>query len=78
MSQYVYRTCSKNRVGFKNSKILKDTLEYSCEIIKLIKKSPKREATLKRIKDEIGDDINGVKTLCPTRWTVKANLYAGA
>jgi len=57
----------------KKSKILNDSLEYAIEIVKLIKLSPKRESKLNQIKEEIGDDSKSVQTLCPTRWTVKAN-----
>ena len=57
----------------KKSRILKDVLEYSIEIVKLIKKSPKRESKLNQINQEAGNMNKGIKTLCHTRWTVKAN-----
>lgn len=57
----------------RNSKLLKDALEYAFEIIKLIKKSPKREAIFKRLKKEFGDTTTGIRSFCPTRWTVKAS-----
>ena len=56
----------------KNSKLLKNALDNAYEIIKLIDKSPKRAATFNRLKSELGDTSAGVKSLCPTRWTVKA------
>ena len=46
------------------------------EIVKLIKFSPKREAMLSQLKEEMGSDAPDVRTLCPTRWTVRAgSLY---
>ena len=39
----------------KNSLILKLALSNAIEIIKLIKLSPKREATFRRVKIEVGD-----------------------
>jgi hypothetical protein len=57
----------------RNNRILQDALDNAFEIIKLIKKSPKREAIFKRMKKEFGDTSTGIRSLCPTRWTVKAN-----
>ena len=56
----------------RNNRVLKDALDNAYEIIKLIKKSPKREAIFKRMKKEFGDTSTGIRSLCPTRWTVKA------
>lgn len=36
------------------------------------KKSPRRQATLEWIKLELGSTTVGIRTLCPTRWTVRA------
>ena len=38
--------------------------------------SPKREAMLREVKEEIGSDAPAVQTLCPTRWTVRAESLA--
>ena len=43
------------------------------EIMKLIKKSPCRQAALEKLKQEVGSESPGVHILCPTRWTVHAN-----
>ena len=51
---------------------MKDCLDTCYEIVKLIKFSPKREAMLSQLKEEMGSDAPGVRTLCPTRWTVRA------
>jgi len=63
----------------KSSKVMKDALETSHEITKLIKKSPKRDAKLDVLKKEANiqseSDENNIETislLCSTRWTVRA------
>ena len=55
---------------------MKDCLDTCTEVIKLIKFSPKREAMLQAYKDESGSETSGVRTLCPTRWTVRAESLA--
>ena len=55
---------------------MKDCLDTSFELVKLIKFSPKREAMLRELKEEIGSDASSVRTLCPTRWTVHAESLA--
>ena len=57
----------------KNSKILKDSLDIAYEICKLVKLSPKREAKLESIKEQIGDTTPSLRTFSHTRWTVRAN-----
>ena len=56
----------------KKCNIMRDCLDTCYELIKLIKFSPKRSAMLNSIKKEVGDDAPAVRTLCPTRWTVRA------
>ena len=56
----------------KKSPVLKEALDYGYEIIKLIKKSPKREAKFNKLKEEIGDVNTNVRSFSFTRWTVKA------
>eukprot|EP00731_Ephydatia_muelleri_P010741 Em0005g1327a len=46
---------------------MKDCLDTCYEIVKLIKFSPKQEAMLSQLKEEMGSDAPGVRTLCPTR-----------
>ena len=59
----------------KGHKILRDTLETTREITKLIKFSPKREAIFQEIKKDIHTDLEtpGIRLLCPTRWTVRGD-----
>ena len=62
----------------KGSKVIKESLETTHEITKLIKKSQKRDGKLNEIKESIkiedGDenDAMTITLLCPTRWTVRA------
>ncbi len=46
------------------------------ELSKLLKYSSKRNATYKRMKDELSPGRPGFRTLCPTRWTVRADFLA--
>jgi len=61
----------------KNSKLMKNALDTTHEITKLIKFSPKREAIFKDQKAESDATLNncaaGIRLLCPTRWTVRAD-----
>ena len=58
--------------SIKHIKIMEDTLDTTYEITKLIKKSPKHEVTFKKFADDIKTGSPGIRTLCPTRWTVRA------
>lgn len=61
----------------KQSRVCREALETAFEISKLIKFSPKRNAAFNRIKAEIADEDHGsgvgIRTLCPTWWTVRGN-----
>ncbi len=60
----------------KQSKIMKDALDTTHEVTKLINYSPRREAIFKDIKEAIPGESNpGIRVLCPTRWTVKATAF---
>ena len=56
---------------------MKDALETTHEITKLIKFSPKRETIFRSFKQENDLESNsssiGIRVLCPTRWTVRAD-----
>ncbi|XP_033123564.1 zinc finger MYM-type protein 1-like [Anneissia japonica] len=60
----------------KQSKTMKDCLDTCYELLKFIKFSPKREAMLRDLKEELVSDTPNVQTLCPTRWTVCAGDLA--
>ena len=57
----------------KKCALMKSTLDTTHEITKLVKYSPRRESLFNVIKDEIAPGNIGIRTLCPTRWTVKAD-----
>ena len=61
--------------SIKTCKLLRDTLDVTREITNLIKESPRREAIFKRLKGakELEKGSPGIRVLCPTRWTVKAD-----
>ena len=60
----------------KQSQAMKDCLGTSCELVKLIKFSSKREVMLRELKGKIDNDAPGMGTLCPARWTVRADSLA--
>ena len=55
---------------------MKDALETTDEITKLIKYSPRREGIFQRIKNLSATNCPGIRVLCPTRWTVRAGALA--
>ena len=57
----------------KRCSVMKNTLDAIHEICKLVKSSPKRDALLQQIKQEVQADAPGIRVLCPTRWTVRAD-----
>ena len=58
------------------SKGLKEALEITHELVKLIKYSPCRERLFHEVKGELGKGNPGLHVLCPTRWTVCADSMA--
>ena len=58
--------------AIKRCKIIKDALDITYEITKLIKKSSAQYRCFEKIKSELASDAPGVRVLCPTRWTVRA------
>lgn len=58
----------------KRCKTMKRALETAHEIAKLIEYSPRREGLFHDLHKEIGQPGScGIRTLCPTRWTVRAD-----
>ena len=51
---------------------LRDALDTTSEISKLLKSSPKRDRMFKKLKAELVPETPGFRVLCPTRWTVRA------
>ncbi len=57
-------------------KVLKAALETVHELVKLIKYSPRREILFREVKGELGEGNPGLRVLCPTRWTARADSMA--
>ena len=53
-------------------KLLRDTLDTCSEISKLLKYSPQQDTVFEKLKVDLAPDVPGFRTLCPTRWIVKA------
>ena len=63
--------------AIKGCTVVQNALEVCYEIIQLVKKSPRRDAILKQLKEKISQPEEspatiGIRALCPTRWTVRA------
>jgi len=77
-SRAVYTHCYGHALSLacsdavKNCRIMKDALDTSYELIKLVKKSPRRDPLLQKLKEQMPNDSPGIRVLCPTRWTVRA------
>ena len=77
-SRAVYTHCYGHSLNLacmdtiKSSKIMQEALDITGEITKLVKLSPRRGSVFQRLKDEIAPQDAGIRVLCPTRWTVKA------
>ena len=56
----------------KKNKALCNTLDITLEISKLIKFSPRQDAIFQKLKSELAPETPDFRTLCPTRWTVRA------
>lgn len=50
---------------------LKDAFDTTKEVTIVVKKSPKRETLLKKLRLESGNKSKNVHAFCPTRWTVR-------
>ena len=57
--------------AIKHSKVMRDALDTAYEIVKLIKYSPQRQSSFMTLKAELAPGTPGVRSLCPTRWTVR-------
>ena len=57
----------------KQLKLLRDTLDVTYEISKLLKYSPRRDTLFEKLKSQMALKFPGFRTLHPTRWTVRAS-----
>ena len=55
----------------KQCKVMRSALDTAYEISKLLKKSPKRDDSFQKLKQELAPDTPGFCVICPTRWTVR-------
>jgi len=73
-SRAVYTHCYGHALNLacgdaiKSCQHMKDALDTSFELIKLVKKSPRRDAALQKIKEQLPEDNAGIRVLCPTRY----------
>ena len=61
--------CADN---IRQNKLMHDALDTTQDITKLIKKFSRRGAIFKNLKEEMASNSPGIRVLCPTRWTVRA------
>ena len=54
----------------KEVKCMSDALDHALEICKLLKFSPRRDSVFLKLKQELSPQVPGIRTLCPTCWTV--------
>ena len=59
----------------KSVPMLRSHMDTTCEISKMLKYSPKRQAQFNLIKADLFLDTIGVRILCPTRWTACNERY---
>lgn len=57
----------------KGCKLMRDALDATHEVVRLIKKSPCWDDIFAHHKEEMASDAPRVCVLCPHRWTVKAD-----
>ena len=50
-------------------------MDTAYELIKLIKKSPRRDAAFQKLKEKLPENSPGIRVLCPTRWTSIMKFY---
>ena len=60
----------------RSIKVMKDALDTTFELSKLLKYSSKCNSTYLKLKEELAPSESGFCTLCPTRWTVRADSLA--
>ena len=60
----------------QSKKLMKVVLHTSREITKLIKYSPRRKGILMKLKESLPASSTGIRVLCPTRWTVRADTLS--
>ena len=59
----------------RTSKVMKDALDTTFKISKLIRLSPKRDSLFEKLKSDLSPGVPGLRTLCPMRWTVRGSSF---
>ena len=81
-SRAVYTHCYGHALNLacqdtiRHVKLVRDSIDTTFKISKLLKYSSKRKAQYLKIKEEMAPGDPGFHTLCPIRWTVRANSLA--
>ena len=57
---------------FRSVKVMADTFDTVLEMAKVFKYSAKKKAMLLKLKADLSPETMGIRPLCPTRWTVRA------
>ena len=60
----------------KGNAVMQNALEITHEVTKLVKLSPCRDELFQNLKKEIAPEGVGIRVLCPTRWTVRAEALS--
>ena len=56
----------------RSIKVMADTFDTVLELAKVFKYSAKKKAMLLKLKADLSPETMGIRPLCPTRWTVRA------
>ena len=59
----------------RTSKVMKDALDTTFKISKVIKLSPKRDSLFRKLKSDLSPGVPGFRTLFPTRWKVRGSSF---
>ena len=59
----------------KKCKLMRDAMDTAYELIKLIKKSPRRDAAFQKLEEKLPENSPGIRVLYPTRWTSIMKFY---
>ena len=60
----------------KGSAVMKCTVEVTHKVTKSVKFSPHCDAFFQELKKELASDSIGIRVLCPTHWTVRAEALS--
>ncbi|XP_047237317.1 zinc finger MYM-type protein 1-like [Girardinichthys multiradiatus] len=55
----------------KKFKVMRDALDFVLEVAHIVKQSPKQSHKFQVLKHEMAPGNSNLRTLCPTRWTVR-------